>query len=377
MMSRGTLSPDVIGDIYEAAVDDERWPSIAQIVASATGTPSAGVWFVEQGQVQDLSLTADGVASHAPYIAHYAKQDLWAKGFMIGPPERVRLGYELFDERELVKTEFYNDFARPTGVFRPMGVVMRLARGTVATVSTHVPPGNRLLDDRDKPRLERLVPHLRRALQLRLNQRKHAPRAHVHAAVLDALAFGVVVCDAGGGIVLANKAAETLARTGAGITFGDRRKGLGALMPAETRALAALTHDAANGGAGGVVRLTDRSGCLGLVALITPLPRNFGLGDSGRSGLALVTLRSAWDSPSFSSELLIALFGLSPAQAEIALAIFDGCSPEEIAAHRGVAVSTLRTHLAQIFVRTGAENQRDLVRLLGMLPPARSQLRAK
>jgi DNA-binding CsgD family transcriptional regulator len=37
-----------------------------------------------------------------------------------------------------------------------------------------------------------------------------------------------------------------------------------------------------------------------------------------------------------------------------------------------VAISTVRTHLAEIFVRTGTESQRDLVRLLGMLPPVRS-----
>jgi DNA-binding CsgD family transcriptional regulator len=47
-------------------------------------------------------------------------------------------------------------------------------------------------------------------------------------------------------------------------------------------------------------------------------------------------------------------------------------APEEIAAERGVAISTLRTHFAEIFARTGAENQRDLIRLLGMLPPVRS-----
>jgi DNA-binding CsgD family transcriptional regulator len=55
------------------------------------------------------------------------------------------------------------------------------------------------------------------------------------------------------------------------------------------------------------------------------------------------------------------------------LAIFDGKSPEQIAADRNVAISTMRTHLAQIFARTGAENQRDLVRMLGMLPPLRSR----
>ena len=67
------------------------------------------------------------------------------------------------------------------------------------------------------------------------------------------------------------------------------------------------------------------------------------------------------------------LFSLSRTQAAIALSIFGGKSPDEIAAERGVTISTLRTHLAEIFARTGTENQRDLVRLFGMVPPIRTQ----
>jgi DNA-binding CsgD family transcriptional regulator/PAS domain-containing protein len=372
-MKQGTLSADLIADIYEAAIDDERWPGIAQIVASATGVPTAGVWYVDQGQVQELSLTEDGLASQAPYIAHFAKHDVWQKGLISGPWDRVRLGAELFPERELVKTEFYNDFARRYELFRPMCVVTRLARGTFATVSVSRPPGRRLLEEADKRRLERLMPHMRRALQLRLAQRGNTRGGQTHAAALDALAFGVVVCEAAGRIVLANKAAEILARDGAGITLGKSGRGLGTVVAGESRILAGLINDAASGGPGGIIQLTGRGGSAELIALVTPLPRTFALNGSLRQTYALVTLRSARDSPSFSAETLIALFRLSPAQAEIALAIYDGKTPEQIADERGVAISTLRTHLAEIFVRTGTENQRDLVRLLGTLPPVRAQ----
>jgi len=67
------------------------------------------------------------------------------------------------------------------------------------------------------------------------------------------------------------------------------------------------------------------------------------------------------------------LYGLSPTQAEIALAIFSGKTARQIAAARGVAISTLRTHLAEIFLRTGVDDQRELVRLLGTIPPVCTQ----
>jgi DNA-binding CsgD family transcriptional regulator len=370
-MAREALSPDVIADIFEAAVDEERWSGIANIVAAAVGVPVAGVFFVDQGQVLDLSFTKEGAESQTPYLAHYFKYDVWQKGHMRTPWNRVHLGGELFPERELVKTEFYNDFARSFGMFRPMGAIMQLARGTFATVSVNRPPGSRLLEESDKGRLERLLPYMRRAFQLRHAHRKHAART-VRESTLDALTFGIVVCEAGGRIVFANAAAEALAQAGAGLVLGSSGKGLGALLPVEGRTLAALINDAGSGGSGGAMRLSGRNGGTDLVVLVTPLPRSLAVDSSAGTTRVLVTLRSARDSPSFTAEILIHLFGVSPAQAEIALAIYNGKTPEQIAAERGVAISTVRTHLTEIFVRTGAENQRDLVRLLGMLPPVRA-----
>ncbi|HEY6578360.1 MAG TPA: helix-turn-helix transcriptional regulator [Rhizomicrobium sp.] len=208
-------------------------------------------------------------------------------------------------------------------------------------------------------------------MQLRRRWRDSQSPATHQTAALDALAFGVIVCDAAARIVFVNQAAQESARVGDGIVLGGRGNGLRAIVHNETRALAALIHDAASGGPGGIIRVTGRGGLTELTALVTPLPRAFELdGDTDRA-YALVTLRSARDSPSFSAETLIALFGVSPAQAQIALAIYGGQTPEKIAGERGVAISTLRTHLAQIFLRTGTESQRDLVRLLGTLPPIR------
>jgi DNA-binding CsgD family transcriptional regulator len=142
------------------------------------------------------------------------------------------------------------------------------------------------------------------------------------------------------------------------------------LLPAEARLLAFLIKDAARGGAGGAACLNGGGGGP-LIALVTPLARRAD-GDRG-VGQAMLALRRAWDGPAFDETMLEHLFGLSPTQALIALALFNGQSPEEIALQRGVKITTLRTHLTEIFLRTGAETQRDLMRLLGTLPPLRKR----
>ena len=89
------------------------------------------------------------------------------------------------------------------------------------------------------------------------------------------------------------------------------------------------------------------------------MPR--GLNDLDGRGHAVVALRSLGDAPGFGATRLSGFFGLSPTQGEIALAIFRGKSIEEIAAERGVKITTVRTQLARLYARTGAESQRDLV----------------
>jgi DNA-binding NarL/FixJ family response regulator len=182
--------------------------------------------------------------------------------------------------------------------------------------------------------------------------------------VLNAYAFGVIICDQGGRVKFANAAAETLARQGGAILLS--RGQLSALARTEACRLADLIRDAATDGAGGAIQLTGRDGAITMLALVTPLPRQ---PDQNHAGRALVSLRATADRLTLSATALAMMFGLTPSQASIALAIFEGKVPEKIALERGVRISTLRSHLAEIFARTGTEDQRDLVRLLGLLPP--------
>ena len=359
-------SPDTVADLYEAAIDDDRWPDFCKLIGKAAGIEDIAVWLTEDGRITEFSVVDTWRALQQSYSEYFSRIDPWAASIKRAPSERVMLGYEHMREDELLKTEFYNDFARPGGMFRPMGMRLQLAPGTFATIGSDLPAAKRRFEESDKPRFQTLMPYVRNALKLRLRVNRQAHR--IEAAMLDLLAFGVILCDAVGQVSFANVAAETLVRRGAGITLG--RGIVKALLPAEGRILSALVKDAASGGPGGAMCLSG--GETGpTIALVTPLARRPD-GDRG-VGYAMLSLRPAWDGPAFDEAMLERLFGLSPAQAQIALALFNGQSPEEIATERGVRITTLRSHLAEIFLRTGAETQRDLMRLLGTLPPLRQR----
>jgi len=63
------------------------------------------------------------------------------------------------------------------------------------------------------------------------------------------------------------------------------------------------------------------------------------------------------------------VYGLTAAETEVALLSLGGKSITEIAELRGVTHNTIRTHLKQVFSKTGARSQADLVRFLLSGPP--------
>lgn len=366
-MREGFANPDAIADLFGAAIDDHQWVDFSRRVGRLTGIENMGVWILDGGGVAAISLAEVWRPLGKLYGERFSKIDPWAASLARAPLETVMLGYEHMREDELVKTEFYNEFARPGGMFRPMGVRMRLSPDAFANMGSDLPYGKTRLEEADKPRLRRAIPYVKRALQLRRRRPIQGPQASRSLAALDALAFGIVICDVAGRSLFVNRAAEAFARGGDGIRLGGNR--LRALRPRESATLAGLIRDAAGGGPGGTVRLTGASGTIALLVLVTPLPH--GLHPGHAAGHALVCLQAAGSSASFTDATLAALFRLSPAQASLARALYEGRSFDEIAAARGVRVSTLRTHYAAVLARTGATSLRELVRLLGSVPALR------
>ena len=61
------------------------------------------------------------------------------------------------------------------------------------------------------------------------------------------------------------------------------------------------------------------------------------------------------------------LFGLTPAEAEVALALVGGATKGAVARQRRSQVSTVNTQVRSILAKTGTANLRDFERLLGGL----------
>jgi DNA-binding CsgD family transcriptional regulator len=64
------------------------------------------------------------------------------------------------------------------------------------------------------------------------------------------------------------------------------------------------------------------------------------------------------------------LYGLTAAEAELALLLADGLALAQAAEARSVKISTARSQLLSVLRKTGARGQSDLMRILAALPGA-------
>lgn len=196
-------------------------------------------------------------------------------------------------------------------------------------------------------------------------------------AVLDLLAQALLIAEASGHVLFANRAALGLVLSGeagrpAAVRLtADRR--IEAASRADDRALQALLRTP--GGTGGIV-LRHRA-ARPLVALVAALALHDGRGGvaGGATGgvaapavaASVVMLLPAEPTAAPSADMLRGLFGLSPAEAAVALAAAAGASAQAIAAGRGVAEPTVRAQLRRVLEKTGAGGLRQLARLFGSL----------
>lgn len=357
----GDVPPDLVNALYEAAVRPDALARLAGLAMSVADAGNAVLYLVEEGRGGISGLPADVMDL---YLTRYRWIDPWfARAMELGVGLELQRASEMLPAQEFLNSRFYSEFARPHDTLEALGGGIVLSPNLLGGVVVHRGRHNAAFDDAALHRLRATVAHLQGALRLHVKIGTALPEG-IGLAVLETLRFAAIVCDRDSRICYANACAEAVSGA-AGLSLSGEGQRLAATLPAETQRLARAIFRAATGEAGGVM-VTAANG-RGWPALVSPLPLS--LGDE--RGLVLVTLPADAPGSGLTAELLRGLYGLTPAEAGLALALLDGQSLLAIAARRGVAESTTRTLLGRAMRKIGADSQRDLVRILAALPAPR------
>ena len=178
------------------------------------------------------------------------------------------------------------------------------------------------------------------------------------AALIDMFAVAVMIVGTKGHVLFANSRA--LAMFESRDLLCRQRGQLRTHIPSASQALDVAIGKAANGNASArssVIALPSASGQRA-IAYVTPFARE------ASAGIAAVIVVSSQHLPTPTPSALATLYDLTPTEARVMLAIASGQNRKETATALGVANSTVKTHLARIFVKTRTAEQAELAKLI-------------
>jgi DNA-binding CsgD family transcriptional regulator len=186
--------------------------------------------------------------------------------------------------------------------------------------------------------------------------------------VLDRFSAGVILLDPRARVVYANAAAGAL-----GAPDGPlRRRGatLTAQSPSHTKRLAELIRLALGGVPAGAMSLPGPADGTLLTLLVSSV-RGRDAGRFADLGTADAAVLLFIVDPANRGRVPLAwimdAYGLTPAEARVALAAASGASTPETARRLAVSPNTVKTHLRRVFAKTATARQAELARLIASI----------
>ena len=355
--------------LYGSVIERGDWEGVIARFADLVG--GARAWLpsldLSSGGGQGVIARIDPEAQDAYFQYYYSTNPFVRLGPSEGAaawPLCVTTDEDRFLKEDFVGTEYYNDFLKPQNIHSVL--VVRLGRHGVmqSTLNVTRPIGQGQFPGADIEIANRLHPDLVRAFNL---SRRFADLADFSAGLAETLnrsRHAVFLLDAKGGIRHANAAAEALFGEPDGLCVVGGR--LAATSPPAARRLEALIACAACADGSrreaGSMGLKTPSRRLPLSLIVTPLRSDRSLGP--RAASVLVCVADLEAQLSLPERQLRDIFGLTPAETRLALALLKGADLREAAQSFGISRDTARNQLTSIFAKTDVNRQTELIQLM-------------
>jgi DNA-binding CsgD family transcriptional regulator len=356
---------DLIGVIYDAAIDPSLWQCVIERAAYFVGGTGAALICKDVG-ARHAVIPHDFGFQRLP-VALFEPIYPAAEPLFLGDIAQPIAITDLIPFEELTQTELYRQWAKPQGLVDFISAVLDRTTISSAIFGVFRHERNGVVDDGARRQMRLIAPHIRRAVLIGRMFEFKAAEVATFVDTLDGLSTGMYLVDAEGRLIHANAAGSAI------LAAGDiLRSGGGRLVASETRVqrtlrdvfAAAGQGDAALGIKGIAVPLTGKDGER-YIAHALPLTS----GARRRAGVvntaaAALFVRKATLAVPSAPQAIGSAFKLTPTELRVLLAIVEVGGVPEVATAFGIADTTVRTHVTRLFEKTGTSRQADLVKLV-------------
>ncbi len=364
-------------DLLYSCVDDESaWSTFLTSLGEYLGASVVGISTTASLQ----AVVGVDPGELLKYQKHYLSINPWLSEPRSYPEGQVLLTDEVLPVNTYRKTSFYNEWGKKNLVVHAVGGALKVGSNSFLFLSINRGDSQHPFGEKERSVVQMLMPHIQRAAHLHERLRTLEQRTWL----LDALTYPLLYVTSDRTVRWANDAAETLLRSGDGLYLRDSK--LHAKLQSEDVALHKLLSerrtspldDAA--GYGGWLRVTqaDTGSEISLFLARSPhtLRKIIGVNQEGSGFLIFIA------SQSIDGNLLAArlrrTWGLTPAEAALAVELLESESLQAAATKLCVSRNTAKTQLAAIFQKAGTHRQTELIRKLltvAVIAPVRPEHR--
>jgi DNA-binding CsgD family transcriptional regulator len=367
----GTVLTQLVSGFYDASMDPKLWPEVLGNLRDAVHADNAAVvshdFEAGRGQL-DHSVGIDAMFVTA-YREFYSRQNVWLQ-----QPEKftqhgqVLTSQQLADAAAVVDTDFYRYWLRPQNLLHQLIGILDVQGSQVTLVSFARARDKGAFWDDDTEFLFRLLPYLRQGLRAGHVFRRVQNNERILLDTFDMMPIGIALLGCSGAVLTANRVAREIIDTEEALYIGSG--GLG-LKLAAGRRFRFRDFLAGSLGASRNESETDidcfsvpRDGNRRPITLLVMPVKDRTMRRSDRDPAAVLFIGDPERPVDIDPRNLIRLYGLSRAEARVAVLLGKGLRLDQAAQHLGLTYETVRKHLKQIFSKTGTDRQAELVRTI-------------
>lgn len=368
---------DIITAIYRSAMEPEHWAVALDLVADYLR--------VNSGMVLHLSGSQNNFIIHQrlredlnDLFLRRHTQNPYSSAFTRAPIGKALVTDALIEKEVLRRSAFYAEILAPQGIAEIIAVRhCGLSRGGFGGILFNVSKRRADGAEHAATRLEPLISHLFRALDLTLQTNRLNASQRQLDNLLASMTGAVVLLDRQGGILQMTAPAEALLGEGDGLliirgshlTLGARSRDDSWRLATSIKEALAVAHGEPQK-LNGTLQIKRSSGRRHLLVQVTPLPVPSISPWSAIDGGARVMVQIVDPQASIEAqaERLRLLFGLTAAETRVAALLGSGLGLTETASALGVSLNTVKTHAGQVFAKAGVRSSAALVRLVASVP---------
>ena len=362
----------ILASVYDAMLDDARWPAASALIDEACGLTGNDL-MVGEGPKDDVRARFVGGYCRGQrredlereYLEDYHPTDERVPRFRQLPDGRLVHVKVLYTAEELKTSPTYNEMLARAGQQDSLNVRLDGPDGSHITWGLGDPVDSDGWGSSRIAMVTGLLPHIRQFVRVRQALVRAEARNTTVTALLDNPRIGVIHLDRRGRIMAANDRARSILRHGDGLS--DRDGTLRARVPADQARLDRLVGHAlpASGAAAvsGSILLRRSPVLPPFVVHVKPVavPQpDYG----ARHVAALALIVEPGRQHRVNPDLVATTLQLTPAETKVAVWLAEGKSVREMAEATGHTERTIYWHLRHIYQKQSISRQVDLVRLV-------------